>query len=72
MGSIRWQRILEKMSGEMRKFAVTHDDMDLPNEIVLPFIMNFITGNLTEISPVNNTSADLPSRVCLKERTSYP
>jgi len=42
-----------KMSSEMRKFAATHDDMDLPNEIVLPFIMNFLSRNFIEISPVN-------------------
>jgi hypothetical protein len=46
------------MSGEMREFAATQDDMDLPNEIVLPFIMNFLTRNLIEISPVNGTSAN--------------
>lgn len=49
---------LEKMSAKMKEFAATHDDMDLPNEIVLPFIMNFVTGNLIEISPVNKASSD--------------
>jgi hypothetical protein len=51
---------LEKMARKMKKFAAKHDDMDLPNEIVLPFITNFITGNLIEISPVNRSPNAAP------------
>jgi hypothetical protein len=51
---------LENMSRKMKTFAATHDDMDLPNEIVLPFITNFITGNLIEISAVNRSPNATP------------
>jgi hypothetical protein len=39
------------MSAEMQEFAARNDDMDLPNEVVLPFSSNFLTGNLIELSP---------------------
>jgi hypothetical protein len=59
---------LDKMSAKMQEFAATHDDMDLPNEIVLPFIMNFLTGNLIEISPVITASSDpLPESAARKQ-----
>ncbi len=41
---------LKKMSGEMEEFAARNDDMDLPEEVVLPFITNFITGNLIDLT----------------------
>jgi hypothetical protein len=41
---------LKKMSAEMQEFAARNDDMELPNEVVLPFISNFLTGNLIELS----------------------
>lgn len=59
---------LEKMSARMQESAVKHDDMDLPNEIVLPFIMNFLTGNLIEISPVNKKSSDPPPESASRRR----
>jgi hypothetical protein len=59
---------LEKMAVKMQEFAATHDDMDLPNEIVLPFIMNFLTGNLIEISPVNKAASDRPPESASRRR----
>jgi hypothetical protein len=61
---------LKRMSGEMQEFATTHNDMDLPNEIVLPLIMNFLTGNLIEISPVNSVSPN-PTRESTSTRAHH-
>ena len=47
---------LKKAAADMHEFAAKNDDMDLPNEVVLPFIVNFLTGNLRELSPVNDAS----------------
>lgn len=41
---------LKKMSDEMQDYAARNDDMDLPNEVVLPFITNFLTKNLIDLS----------------------
>jgi len=47
---------LRKAATDMQEFAARNDDMDLPNQVVLPFITNFLTHNLVEVSPVNDTS----------------
>ncbi len=47
---------LKKMSAEMQEFAARNDDMDLPDEVVVAFIVNFLTRNLRELSPVNTPS----------------
>lgn len=49
---------LKKTVADMEEFAARNDDLDLPNQIVLPFIMNFLTNkSLRELSPrVNDAS----------------
>ena len=35
--------VLQKAATDMRVFAARNDDLDLPEEVVLPFITNFLT-----------------------------
>ena len=35
--------VLRRAATEMQAFAVNNDDLDLPNELILPFIINFLT-----------------------------
>jgi hypothetical protein len=35
--------VLQKAATDMRAFAARNDDLDLPEEVVLPFITNFLT-----------------------------
>jgi hypothetical protein len=42
----------------MQAFAVNNDDFDLPNELVLPFIINFLTDKrLRKLSAHGQTDA---------------
>jgi hypothetical protein len=47
---------LKKMSGERQEYASRTDDMDIPDEVVLAFIVNFLTKNLIELSPESQAS----------------
>jgi len=35
--------VLHKAAMDMQAFAARNDDFDLPDQVVLPFIMNFLT-----------------------------
>ncbi len=35
--------VLHKAAIDMQAFADSNDDLDLPDQVVLPFIMNFLT-----------------------------
>jgi hypothetical protein len=37
--------VLEKAATDMKAFAARNDDLNLPDQIVLPFVMNFLTDN---------------------------
>jgi len=36
-------KTLQKAATNMHAFAARNDDFDLPDELVLPFVMNFLT-----------------------------
>ena len=42
-----------RAASDLREFAAKNDDLDLPDELVLPFIMNFLTDErLRKLSAV--------------------
>jgi hypothetical protein len=44
--------VLHKAATDMQAFAARNDDLDLPDQVVLPFIMNFLTDErLRKLSP---------------------
>ena len=44
--------VLHKAATDMQTFAARNDDLNLPDEVVLPFIMNFLTDErLRKLSP---------------------
>ena len=50
--------VLEKAAIDMRAFAVANDDVDLPEQVVLPFITNFLTDQrLRKLSAVGSSGA---------------
>jgi hypothetical protein len=43
---------LHKAATDMQAFAARNDDLNLPDQVVLPFIMNFLTDErLRKLSP---------------------
>jgi hypothetical protein len=48
--------VLQKAATDMQAFAARNDDSDLPDEVVLPFFMNFLTDER-----LRKLSADGPS-----------
>ena len=53
--------VLQKAAIDMQAFAARNDDLDLPDQLVLPFIMNFLTDER-----LRKLSADGPSGVFQK------
>ena len=53
--------VLHKAAIDMQAFAARNDDLDLPDQLVLPFIMNFLTDER-----LRKLSADGPSGVFQK------
>ena len=48
--------VLRKAATDMQAFAARNDGLNLPDEVVLPFIMNFLTDER-----LREFSADRPS-----------
>jgi hypothetical protein len=48
--------VLRSAATDMQVFVANNDDMNLPNEVVLPFIINFLTDKR-----LRRLSADAPS-----------
>ncbi len=48
--------VLHKAATDMQAFAARNDDLNLPDEVVLPFIINFLTDER-----LRKLSADGPS-----------
>jgi len=48
--------VLHKAAMDLQAFAARNDDFDLPDQVVLPFIMNFLTDER-----LRKLSADCPS-----------
>lgn len=55
--------VLNKAATDMQAFATRNDDLNLPDEVVLPFIMNFLTDER-----LRKLSADGPSGGSQKRR----
>jgi len=53
--------VLHKAAIDMQAFTARNDDLDLPDQLVLPFIMNFLTDER-----LRKLSADGPSGVFQK------
>jgi hypothetical protein len=50
--------VLHKAATDMQAFAARNDDLDLPDQVVLPFIMNFLTDKrLLKLSLVRNVTS---------------
>jgi hypothetical protein len=49
--------VLHKAATDMQAFAARNSDFNLPDEVVLPFVMNFLTDE-----QLRKLSADDPSR----------
>jgi hypothetical protein len=50
--------VLHKAATDMQAFAARNDDLDLPDQVVLPFIMNFLTDKrLRKLSLVRNVTS---------------
>jgi hypothetical protein len=53
--------VLQKATTDMQAFAERNDDLNLPDQVVLPFIMNFLTDER-----LRNLSVDGPGGVFQK------
>jgi hypothetical protein len=54
--------VLQKAATDMRAFAARNDDLDLPEEAVLPFITNFLTDERLRKLSRDRPSGPLVSR----------
>jgi hypothetical protein len=55
---------LKRAAADMQDFAASNDDMDLPSEVVLPFIMNFLTKTCCKCRRLGVHFATEPGNVC--------
>jgi hypothetical protein len=53
--------VLYKAATDMQAFAARNSDLDLPDQVVLPFIMNFLTDERLRKLPADGPSRGLKS-----------
>ncbi len=57
--------VLQKAAVDMQAFAANNDDFDFPDQVVLPFVMNFLTDKALRKFPTELATQSSPAESSL-------
>jgi hypothetical protein len=57
--------VLQKAAVDMQAFAANNDDFNFPDEVVLPFVMNFLTDKELRKFPTEPATQSSPAESSL-------